>query len=341
MFILEGTKNSPPYHIIQYLRYNINIHNIEDETIKLIKNLDGVEFLSQVKMYKQKIVKDFKNYPLPTKINDYNPIVKGFKKFNGHKEYVSQSFIDENKNLGNDILGYLLNILKKHNKKFISIVGGYGSGKTSLCHYILYEMSKTENNDLIPIFIPLGYLKKFDENMTFEDLSKEIYNFIIIEYKFILHYDDFYNFVNNGKFLFIFDALDELAQKINTEIITSHFERIRYFEEKGNTVILTSRQTYFLEQHEKQLREKTNSIVILDFDQEQIQSFIVKKSRNKDGSFSSIINNIIQDERFSAIIKKPLFLNIICERHKDFSKYSTVNDAVMMKILTDEWLTTI
>ena len=324
--------------IAKKIAEEISPMNDNNETTHSTENMENEEILSHVQLYKQRVIKDFKNYPTSAKLNEYNPIVKGFRNFNGHKEYVSQSFIDENKKQENDILDYLLKELKIGQKKFTLIVGGYGSGKTSLCHYVLYEICKNEEDDLIPIFIPFGNLRKFDEKITFEDLSTEIYNFITKEYNFNLEPNDFNNFVNDGKFLFILDALDELAQKINKEVINTHLDRIRVFEQKGNTVVLTSRQTYFSGQREEQLLKEKSSIQILDFDQEQIETFIHRKS-HKDESFFTIMNNIIHNKRFIEIIKKPLFLNVICERYNEVNKYSIINPGIIMKILTDHWLT--
>lgn len=50
-----------------------------------------------------------------------------------------------------------------NNKKFIPIVGDYGSGKSLLCVYVLYRLCNEQEDNknkrsIIPIYLPLGQL---------------------------------------------------------------------------------------------------------------------------------------------------------------------------------------
>ncbi|MFB5619800.1 MAG: NACHT domain-containing protein [Nitrosopumilus sp.] len=101
-------------------------------------------------------------------------------------------------------------------EKLIPIIGDYGSGKSSFCNHLMNYFCSIDDDDLIPLFIPLGQLPK--KESTENTILKDIFEFIVKEYHFNLKYDEFSQMLKNKKLLFILDALDEMSYKLDSDI---------------------------------------------------------------------------------------------------------------------------
>ena len=64
--------------MLQALLKKIDISNVEEKIKEFIYSI-GSSFETQIQSYKGKIIEAFKNYPVATKLKDYNPIVRGLK----------------------------------------------------------------------------------------------------------------------------------------------------------------------------------------------------------------------------------------------------------------------
>lgn len=220
--------------------FEINKKNLDAEIENFIKSLDGLELETQVRIFKKQICNDYENYPDKSKISSYVPIIKDFKKFNGHKLYISQSynFVTHERGYGysEDAIQFCIDSILKFNQKKKSntantddennfktllIVGDYGNGKSGLCHKLTYLLSKQKQfESKIPIYIPLGNINKIkdESEITSERFKTEIYDYITKTYDFQITKDIFYSCINEGKIIFILDALDELSDRLDSQI---------------------------------------------------------------------------------------------------------------------------
>src|SRR5215208_628250 len=101
----------------------------------------------------------------------------------------------------------------------IPIVGDYGSGKSALCHYLIYSICKHGFEEYIPVFVPLGQLPRHDELTNY--LRNDIYEFVKKEYEFNISNNEFSRKLDDGRVILILDALDEMSNKLDNEIAQS------------------------------------------------------------------------------------------------------------------------
>ncbi len=175
------------------------------------------------------------------------------------------------------------------NSSFLAVLGEYGTGKSTLCKYIVYNLAKarldkekeTEIKDLkcrIPIFFPLSKFRQED-----------IRNFIISELNLIgikdIDYSSFIEKVKNGEFVLLFDAFDEMAAKIDEFGKISNFGKIKEIIESSeeSKVLLTSREEYFRSKEELNEVFQIDNIIKVEayiikvklINEEQIQRFLI------------------------------------------------------------------
>lgn len=198
---------------------------------------------------------------------------------------------------------------------FLLIEGLGGTGKSSLLRYIFFDAIK--ENDLIPIYIELRDLNKFDLDYTLEDIiSKKLqlfgngFNPEYINYA-----------LKSGCFLFLFDGFDEIQIQNNNNFIEKLDEFCDSFPE--NYYILTSRPISDFYEF-----QKFTILTIQQFNENQIKNFTEKISC--DEKVKEDFNHIIFEFKnntcfkyYKDFITTPLLLSImyiVSENYKIWPK---------------------
>jgi hypothetical protein len=63
IFIIDGTQCPLPFQHAGLFHHKIDETNVNTETKQLIKSLEGINFEAQIKLYKERIVKDYETFP--------------------------------------------------------------------------------------------------------------------------------------------------------------------------------------------------------------------------------------------------------------------------------------
>lgn len=102
--------------------------------------------------------------------------------------------------------------------------------------------------------------------------------------------------------------------------------------------VITSRQTYFNENMEKKLLiEYAGFIKLLDFSEEEIRYYL-KLYLNNDLNRVNEIYRVIENHKLQDLAQKPLFLSIITTNFDTLKEYFPINESVILKVLTEEWI---
>lgn len=326
VFRLDDTKLGIPFS--KFERKKITFKNIESEIKQIIYELG--DFFSQLKLFKEKVIRDYENFNENKK---YNPVISDFKKFDGKNLYVPQQceFLD-GLHAGNNVSDYCLNHLKNKSGTLV-IVGNYGNGKSGLCHNLMYELCNDFSNDIIPIFIPLGDFKQYSENE--KTVLAEIISFLQDTYKFNIEEKTLVEFIKSKKIRFIFDALDELSPKLDSTVAQQNLNYI-YNSALETPTIITSRHTYLAGGIPKDLIKHKMALKILDFDEEEVKEFLKLKFEENKLIISKVHDKIYSNKKLTEIVSKPLFLNIFCDKFEEI-KDKFVNQALLFRTLTVGW----
>lgn len=216
--------------------YIIAKKDIEANPRNTLKSYRSVTFLTISQL--ESSILDFGPY-IRSLIEDYDD--------SDLSNYYIPSHTTENQQLHNDIILPWLESQDQHEP--ISIMAGYGMGKTSYSKYLAREIAIKCLNDpenLIPIKIELGEVFKQQSirsliSYMFADLYKiEGYN-----------YNLFDNLNKNGRFLLIFDAFDEMKHAMRERDILLNLKDICSLIYPKTKAILLGRPDVFVSQTEQ------------------------------------------------------------------------------------------
>jgi len=128
-------------------------------------------------------------------------------------------------------------------RNHISILGDYGTGKTSFCCQYAAKLGRRwladPDHHRIPILISLrDYAKAVN-------LKQLVADFLVNRYGIQAGYEAFRRFNADGKLLLLFDGFDEMAQKVDYQTTVDNFEELARAVEARSKVLLTCRTPYF------------------------------------------------------------------------------------------------
>ena len=128
-------------------------------------------------------------------------------------------------------------------RNHLSILGDYGTGKTSFCRQYAAKLGRRWLEDpdrwRIPILISL---RDYAKAMNLEQL---ITDFLVNRYGIQTSYRAFQRFNADGKLLLLFDGFDEMAQKTDYNTAIANFWELAKAVVPGSKVLLTCRTPYF------------------------------------------------------------------------------------------------
>jgi formylglycine-generating enzyme required for sulfatase activity len=244
-------------------------------------------------------------------------------------------------------------------RNHISILGDYGTGKTSFCQQYAAKQGRRWLDDRdrwrIPVLINLR-----DYTKTLE-VDSLITSALVNEYGIReATFDAFMRYNADGKLLILFDGFDEMAQRTGVRTAVDNFWELAKVVVPGSKVLLTCRTPYFRTHHEAEallrghgdeawpsqeapdqeyinLRERPNfEIVYLEpFSDEDIQA--VLRARFPD-TWEAAWQRIQQIYNLPDLARRPVLLDMIVRTLSELQEGQTINAARLYQLYTDLWL---
>jgi formylglycine-generating enzyme required for sulfatase activity len=193
---------------------------------------------------------------------DFAPYVEGLVNEYGSSElagyYVDLGCVKREYDEGGQVVGedvykpiddYVDRWLGEMGRNHLSILGDYGTGKTSFCRQYAAKLGRRWLADpdrwRIPILISL---RDYAKAMNLEQL---VTDFLVNRYRVRqASYEAFQRFNADGKLLLLFDGFDEMAQKTDYATTIANFWELAKAVVPGSKVLLTCRTPYFRTSHE-------------------------------------------------------------------------------------------
>ena len=248
-------------------------------------------------------------------------------------------------------------------RNHISILGDYGTGKTSFCRQYAAKQGRRwladPDRERIPILINLReYTKTLKVDSLITDALVNQYGVQGATFEAFTRYNA------DGKLLIFFDGFDEMAQRTGMRTAVDNFWELAQVVVPGSKIILTCRTPYFRTHHEAEtllrgqmgqkpgfseitgfllaadyidLRERPNfEIVHLEpFTDRDVQAVLRARFPDRWEPFWQQIQRIYN---LPDLARRPVLLDMIVQTLPDIKEGETINAARLYQKCTGLWL---
>jgi formylglycine-generating enzyme required for sulfatase activity len=239
-------------------------------------------------------------------------------------------------------------------RNHISVLGDYGTGKTSFCRQYAARLGRRwlaePDRNRIPILISL---RDYAKAMNLEQL---VTDFLVNRYGIQAGYEPFRRFNADGRLVLLFDGFDEMAQKVDYQTTVDNFEELARAAEARSKVILTCRTPYFRTRQEAEallrgdvsqafhaseavidLADRPNFEIVhlLPFDQADIQAMLRARFP---GAWQEYWAQIEGTYNLVELAQRPVLLDMIARSLPQLASGQVINAARLYQAYTDLWL---
>lgn len=254
-----------------------------------------------------------------------NPIIDIMSNCDLYKHYVEQDClsIESDQTQPMPVLKYIEDWLDSPNRNHLSVLGDFGTGKSSLCLQLTYLLAqkyvKNPGESRIPLFISLrDYTKAADIRQMITDLLLNQYG---IRFE---GFAAFQKFLEGGRLVLLFDGFDEMATKTDRKVTLKNWEELTRVVTINSKTILTCRTHYFTDQehvvqtlrsgegshllHTIKNRPNFEIILLQEFNTKQVRLLLQSYYPNTWRDYWDQIQNTLQ---FGDIAHRPILLDMI------------------------------
>jgi formylglycine-generating enzyme required for sulfatase activity len=247
-------------------------------------------------------------------------------------------------------------------RNHISILGDYGTGKTSFCRQYAAELGRRwladPDRNRIPILISL---RDYARTLSLEPL---VTDFLVNQYGIQAPYEAFARFNADGKLVLLFDGFDEMAQKVDYQTTVDNFEELARAVEDRSKVVLTCRTPYFRTREEAEgllhtrptgvcegpedapelpkrpaidLSERPNFEIVhlLPFDDDDVQAILLKRAPDE---WQGYWKQIQDTYNLPELAQRPVLLDMIVCSFPRLEPGQAINAARLYELYTGQWL---
>lgn len=190
------------------------------------------------------------------------------------------------------------------------LLGGYGSGKTSLGYMLGYhflELLSGSQRALVPFFLNLAFAR--DHATLLEALSA-----YIKRYGIGISSDELSQFMfAHGEVVLYLDGFDEMANRIDHRHLPKMIDAIQSLGDvPGLRVVVTSRTTFFRSRSEFGIVSPTRVVELLPFTDEDVRRYVGAASADA-GRAARTLAMIRRSEHLHQLCRVPIHLSMLCE----------------------------
>ncbi len=234
------------------------------------------------------------------------------------------------------------------------ILGDLGTGKTTLASFLAYQLARSFHDDPLrhpaPVLIPLKDVRKEE---TLESVVSRHFQLRGLR---DISFPRFEHLVRLGKVVLLFDAFDEMADRVRWDVTQDNFRQLSRLAEARGKIVITCRTHYFKDRTEqvkvigegptlsetetelyRDLRQRSSAEVVYlqEFNDDQIKDYL-KKARPQD--HAKDWQKIQAIYNLKDLATRPLLLDMIVKSLPRLKAGQQVNAANLYNVYTNIWI---
>lgn len=230
-------------------------------------------------------------------------------------------------------LGHVAAWLKREGGGLLPMLGDVGTGKSTLAMFVAYEMAKAYKNDPLRHPAPvLIHLKEVRKETSLESL-------VITHFRGILDgremsdfsYPRFEHLVRQGRIVLLFDAFDEMAERLRTDVIRSNLRELVRPAEFGGKVMITCRTHYFKDHKEQVGYVGEGAVYLQEFSDAQVQRYLKMARPATQAEDWKTIQEIYN---LRELVRRPLLLDMVV---RGLPKLHSFNASTLYAKYVEDW----
>lgn len=279
---------------------------------------------------------------LTNQLVDFQPyierVIDDFERLPVSNHYVDLSFSESEDYLGGDqsviqrpLDDAVNKALLEDGKTKLALLGNFGTGKSTWCRKYARDIAKTYEKDhtkRIPIVVPLT---DYEANV---DIQQLITNTLQFRYALRIDLAVCQELQRLGRFLLIFDGFDEMASRVDPEIVRENLREINKISRiPENVFILTCRTHFFRDRVQAEVLADFDTLFIPEWGETELREYL--ESRFGD-SWEEQLARIYATHNLAELAQTPLFLEMITETLPALG--DKVRRAELYRAYTSKWI---
>ncbi|HMV86823.1 MAG TPA: pentapeptide repeat-containing protein [Blastocatellia bacterium] len=215
----------------------------------------------------------------------------------------------------------------------LAMLGDLGTGKSTLASFLAYEMAKAYLADPLrhpaPVLVKLLNVRKEVslESIIISHFSEQLDKAEMDDFSF----SRFEYLVRRGRIVLLFDAFDEMAERVRPLVMRNNLKELIRLSEQGGKVLLTCRTHYFRNREEQEKLFGTGAVYLQEFSMSQVGSYLANaRPQTKDED----LRKIREIYNLKDLARRPLLLDMIV---KAMPTVRSVNAAAMYAEYAKLW----
>ncbi|MDX2030476.1 MAG: pentapeptide repeat-containing protein [Blastocatellia bacterium] len=223
--------------------------------------------------------------------------------------------------------------LRKKGGGLLPLLGDVGTGKTTLASFLAGKLAEAWKDDPLrhpaPILIRLKYVRK--ETSLESIIITHFKDFLSPKEMNEFSYPRFEHLVRQGRVVLLFDAFDEMAERLRRDVMRNNLDELIRPSQQGGRVMLTCRKAYFKDRKEQEGYIGEGAVYLPEFTDEQVRAYLRKaRPANHEQDWEAIqkIYNLRE------LVKRPLLLDMVV---KGMPKLRDVNASTLYAEYVRAW----
>lgn len=214
------------------------------------------------------------------------------------------------------------------------ILGDLGTGKTTLMKFLADELARGFCADPLrnpaPVLVELMEVRK---QVSLKSLILDHFNNRGLS---LSDFRRFEHLIELGRVILIFDAFDEMADRVRKDEMLKNLEELLSLIKKGGKILLTCRTHYFKSYQEqvKMIGQEAEVVELADFTDHQVQNFLSLARPGMEESDWQLIQDTYD---LKELAQRPLFMDMIVKHLPRPGEPSSLDSAKLYQKYVEIW----